>query len=213
MAERAHKAPPVSPFAIRSLRRGEHALIGGIIDEAFRDDPVTRWTVGGRSTAHVVAALAKALYLRAGFGHVSEGGEGGALWLPPGAARTVDAWTSLALGARILRLGGVGALRRALAADAAVAAWTPEESHFYLFAIAVRPGAQRRGLGRALMETALARCDAEGAPAHLECSREANLGFYERLGFAVRGRIELARGGPPLWLMRRAPRSPPGVAP
>jgi ribosomal protein S18 acetylase RimI-like enzyme len=206
----ADKARLVGAHGIRALARGEDGLIAAILDAAFADDPVTRWTlgIGPRGRAGVFAALARALYLRAGFGRVTAGGEGGALWLPPGASRGVDSLTSFMISARILAAGGLGAISRAFAADAMVSEWTPEEPHYYLFAIAVRPDAQGQGWGRALMADTLARCDADGAPAYLECSKAENLPFYERFGFRERGRVDLPDGGPPLWLMRRLPQSP-----
>ena len=51
----------------------------------------------------------------------------------------------------------------------------------------------------------LARCDADNLPAYLECSREENVAFYARHGFACSGEVRLP-GGPPLWLMWRVPR-------
>jgi hypothetical protein len=40
--------------------------------------------------------------------------------------------------------------------------------------------------------------------AYLECSKESNVDFYARHGFAVTERIVLPEG-PPLWLMWREP--------
>jgi len=47
--------------------------------------------------------------------------------------------------------------------------------------------------------------DAEGLPAYLESSKESNVPFYERHGFAVTETFDLP-DGPRLWLMWRDPR-------
>jgi ribosomal protein S18 acetylase RimI-like enzyme len=81
----------------------------------------------------------------------------------------------------------------------------PAEDHYYLGVIGVEPAHQRRGLGTALMQPGLARCDARHLGAYLECSTEANTRFYGRHGFRVTREIRAPRGGPPLWLMWREP--------
>jgi ribosomal protein S18 acetylase RimI-like enzyme len=76
--------------------------------------------------------------------------------------------------------------------------------HCYLAILGVDPEAQRRGLGSRLLRPVLARCDRERVPAYLESSKEANIAFYERHGFAVTDEVALPRG-PRLWLMWRRP--------
>jgi len=197
---------------IRALASGEHALIGDIIADAFHDDPVTLWTLGEpRLTGAVFAALAKAVYLKRGFGAVvsadgaAEGG--GTLWLPPGAKKDVNILTTLSIAARVIVSGGVTPVRRALAVDDLMLARKPKEAHYYLFAIGVRAAQQGKGLGRALMTEPLARCDAEGMPAYLESSKDTNIPFYRSLGFEVVEELRLPMDGPTMWPMWRAPRA------
>jgi GNAT superfamily N-acetyltransferase len=191
--------------AVRPLSRAEAPLIADIIADAFHDDPLMLWIFARAARAKAsYAAIARAVHLKVGFGDVAAGGEGGTLWLPPGARDTAGLLANATIIARIFAAGGARALGRARAASAAVLALKPLEPHYYLYALGVRPGARRRGLGTALMAGPLARCDAEGIPACLESSKEANLPFYESLGFRVTGAAAIP-GGPPVWLMRRTP--------
>ena len=80
----------------------------------------------------------------------------------------------------------------------------PREPHWYLALLGVDPRFQRQGVGHALLEPGLARCDEEAQPAYLETQKEENLAFYARFGFEETRRIELD-GAPPIWLMWRDP--------
>jgi len=62
-------------------------------------------------------------------------------------------------------------------------------------------GKHRIGFDFAVTE----ECDREGIPAYLESSKEANVSYYARHGFAVTEEFTL-KGGPSLWLMWRDPR-------
>ena len=60
----------------------------------------------------------------------------------------------------------------------------PREPHYYLFAIGTLPELRGRGIGSKLMRPMIERMDRERAPAYLENSKQQNLGFYGRHGFA-----------------------------
>jgi GNAT superfamily N-acetyltransferase len=57
--------------------------------------------------------------------------------------------------------------------------------HWYLSFLAVDPGHQGQGAGTVLLRHMLGRVAHTGVPCYLESVDEANLPFYERLGFAV----------------------------
>jgi GNAT superfamily N-acetyltransferase len=82
----------------------------------------------------------------------------------------------------------------------------PHEPHWYLATLGTDPEAQGQGIGSALMRPVLEHCDAEGWPAYLESSKERNIPFYSRHGFAVVREVPLPGGGPSIWTMWREPR-------
>ena len=85
-------------------------------------------------------------------------------------------------------------------------AYRPAALHFYLQGLGTDPDRQGEGLGSAVMQPVLERCDADGLPAYLESTKERNVGFYEQHGFEVVGKEQIASDGPMLWLMWREPR-------
>jgi ribosomal protein S18 acetylase RimI-like enzyme len=78
----------------------------------------------------------------------------------------------------------------------------PTDPHYYLSILGVDPSAQGEGLGSALLQPMLRRCDEEGVGAYLETATERNVRFYSRHGFRVTGEVELPKG-PTMWLMWR----------
>ena len=81
----------------------------------------------------------------------------------------------------------------------------PDGPCWHLAQIAVEPAVRGQGLGSALLEYGLGRCDAEGASAYLESSNPRNVPLYERFGFEVIGEIR-AGSSPVMQPMLRRPR-------
>jgi len=188
----------------RNIHANEHQLIGDIIGDSFSDDPVNLWIFGGQeSMRQYYANAAKKLYLRLGYGHVTDNENGGSLWLPPGTDKHIPFWNSLGIAASMIKHGGVKSLLRGMAVDNALATAKPKKPHYYLFAIGARQAHQGKGIGRRLMEAGLMRADADKMPAYLESSKETNVGFYRQFGFEVVQTIVPKSGCPPLWLMWR----------
>lgn len=66
----------------------------------------------------------------------------------------------------------------------------------WLYSLAVLPGMQRRGLGRQIVEEAVARLARLGCHKvnlQVRASNAAVIGFYEALGFSVEDRLSMGR--------------------
>lgn len=167
------------------------------LGRAFVDDPLLTAITGrppnlaARLTRYFELECRQAL--RAG-GEVwlDDDGLGAAIWRSPG--RWLDP-----VGTQLRALPSYLAIfpRRFLRANRAVNAAArvhPKEPHWYLLAVGVVPEEVGRGRGSSLLRPVLERCDAERAPAYLEASTEANARLYTRLGFELRGEIEVLPG-------------------
>jgi GNAT superfamily N-acetyltransferase len=80
----------------------------------------------------------------------------------------------------------------------------PQEPHYYLQFIGVRPRCQGTGIGSALLRVIIDRCDLEGVAAYLEADERSKL-LYAKHGFEAFAEIRLPEG-PSFWPMWRAPR-------
>jgi ribosomal protein S18 acetylase RimI-like enzyme len=116
-------------------------------------------------------------------------------WPPP-------QFRSIAYQALGPTLAGPGVLWRSLAADSTMHKHHPQEPHFYVWMLAVAPKHQRTGVGRALLQTALARSEVLQTFAYLETAKPENLPYYASFGFREVGEAELPRGAP-IWFMMR----------
>ncbi|MFI6810376.1 GNAT family N-acetyltransferase [Streptomyces luteogriseus] len=201
--------------AIRTAGEGDRELIVRLLDEAFQDDPVSGWVFPGaedRRAKHpgLMAAFTD-IVLAAGRIDVMEDGSACALWLsvpaheghddhgdrdgdaeddgPAQVRETVDPDNE--------RIEAIGRLTAAIHPTG--------RAHEYLWMIGVAPGRQGEGLGTALIEAVLDRCDREGLPAYLEASSARSRKLYERLGFEPAGPVLDLPDGPAMWPMWREP--------
>ncbi len=184
--------------------------IAAVLAEGFADDAVMNWTLGSpRPQKLMFAQLARHVYLPRGAGQLlRHGGEDAAacLWLREGQSRDLPLWPTVRVAAAVTRHGGPGAVLRTLGMESRMDRKHPAFPHVYLFAVAVRPGFQGRGLGKKMLAPMLAYCDARGLPAYLENSKARNLPFYRGLGFEVIEELDPGPGCSPLWLMLRQAR-------
>ena len=203
--------------AIRTAGEGDRELVVRLLDEAFQDDPVSNWVFPGdeyrrRTHPRLMTAFTDAV-LAEGRIDVTEGGTACALWLSvPAGGHPADGGTARA---EAEEADDAVRLREAVdpenerverIARLMAEAHPADRAHEYLWMIGVAPGHQGEGLGTALIQHALDRCDSEGLPAYLEASSARSIRLYERLGFAFTGRAVDLPDGPRMWPMWREPR-------
>jgi GNAT superfamily N-acetyltransferase len=190
-----------------TVKPAEISRLADVLTAGFADDPVMNWALGSPNPqALMFSLLARYVYCARGVGtllHEAHVDKAACLWLKPETSKALALWPTARLAASVLRHGGPGAVLRTLKLDAKLDAKHPPTPHVYLFAVAVDPSHQGKGLGRRVLKPMLEYCDTNGALAFLENSKARNLPFYQGLGFEV---VEEFDPGPkcsPLWLMQR----------
>jgi GNAT superfamily N-acetyltransferase len=171
---------------------------------AFHDDPVFRWFSPGDGRRRAMLPgffdVFVEAFMRHGEAYADAGFAGAALWSYPGSDPIAD---GPGYAERLGELAGTDAERLFTIVET-LEAVAPQEPHYHLQFLGVRPEHQGQGLGGALMAPVLERCDREGVPAYLEATSDRNRAMYERHGFECRAAI-LVPGGPVLWHMWRDP--------
>ena len=79
----------------------------------------------------------------------------------------------------------------------------PEEPHIHLGPVGVAPGAQGKGVGKALMDRYIDYLRRNRAAGYLETDRPENVEFYKKFGFIVQREADLI--GVRTWYMWRRP--------
>lgn len=191
---------------IRRADRSDRDAVARLLDEAFREDPVSSWVFpdpGHRAAVHgkflgvfVDVALAE------GRIDYAVDGSAAALWLriPAGEPEGEDG-----IPAKMRAAADPDNERCELVGRLTGEVHPTAEEHEYLLMIAVAPDRQGEGLGTRLMAPVLERCDREGVPAYLEASSERSKGLYERLGWEFTGAAVRLPDGPLMWPMWRKP--------
>jgi GNAT superfamily N-acetyltransferase len=162
-----------------------------------------------KSLVAMFTAVTKATVAARGVAQTTSGIEAVALWLPPG--KDLGFWSMVRSGFALPRFA-----MRLPAPDRsrmmAVLQQLEERRktlmpnpHWYLAAIGVDPARQGAGLGSRLMRVGMALADRENAAIYLETETEANVGFYQHLGFEVVQQITALGLDLPIWLMVRHP--------
>jgi GNAT superfamily N-acetyltransferase len=195
-----------SPVRVRLARPDDFKPLAEMLARAFYDDPVTSWFYPDASRRMKHARRFFAIRQRQLAGqrliYTTPERSGAALWAGPGRWRE-DLRESLMLLPMLPVL--LPRIVRSTHAVREIERRHPVQPHYYLSVLGTEPQQQGGGIGSALLGPVLRRCDSDGVGAYLESSKESNVDFYARHGFAVTERIELPEG-PPLWLMWREPR-------
>lgn len=196
---------------VRPAGSADVPALCAVLARAFQNDPVA---------AHLIPSQRRRLRGLQAFFHLqltrdlvprgcvftTEDRSGGALWAPPG--MSVPHGLAVLISLVPLAPYVVGReVARSVRSLARITSLRPREPHWYLAALGTDPPRQGQGIGSALLQPVLTRCDAEGARAYLESSKESNVPFYRRQGFHVAEEVHLPRG-PTVWTMWREPRPP-----
>jgi len=193
--------------SVRGPRQGERRSFLEVIGRAFLDDPVAihlfpnekqRSARFGRFAGLAMDSMGPAAHLL-----TTDTLRGAAIWQRPGPAapRPTTRLHQLKQAIGFLAVARFSA-RRAIRFSELARHHHPKEPHYYLAILGTDPPHQGQGIGSALVQTVLDRCDHEGIPAYLESSNENNIAFYQGHGFEVQAELTLP-GGPCIWPMLR----------
>lgn len=200
--------------AIRSATPADRSMLADSLASAFSQDPLMSWiaSVAGGPTlqqrlrhfmdAFLKINLAKPDHLV----FTSEDATGAAIWQAPDKWKVPPTELVRALPAMVRTFrhrvpAMVGALNT-------IEKVHPKEPHYYLEVLGTRIDTQSKGVGSAVINAVLERCDEEGVPAYLESSNPRNVPFYARHGFETRQELHMGKddSGPLVTLMWREPR-------
>jgi len=198
----------IAPVSTRRATADDVGAIAQTLARAFHDDPVAAWSCPPERLRPQLLERFYATRTRQVLGDdevLVEAAHGGAaLWLPPKRWRTT-AREDLQLMRPLVHPRLLSRVPLVVRGLTGVEKIHPHEPHWYLAILGTDPAAQGRGIGSALLQPVLDRCDEDGIGAYLESSKEANIAFYARHGFRVTAEHDLPRG-PRIWLMWRDPR-------
>ena len=188
--------------------------IATTVAQAFEDDPIWQWMLNADRTLTLDEALpfARGLVARSSAAdeiHGFRDHRAVALWSAPAEqvseevtaaceAQAEPFWVAVAeqMGDGLERLGALGEVMRES---------HPDEPHWYLGIVGVRPGHQGEGLGTRVLAPMLERCDRLGIATYLLSSNPRNHSLYHRLGYDDLGDIT-ALDSPPLRRFLRGPK-------
>lgn len=213
----------MTPGQIDALRRGAEApdtagaadlaAVADDLSAAFSTDPQFCWFLrddARREAARLafMTMIVKEIALPTGEVTRPAGGGAVAIWIPSEQLGPNSLIQELRVLPTILaatgfsRLGRISAMRKVMDERHPM-----DRPHAYLWFLGVRPEAQGFGVGSRMLKAGLAKVDAQGLPAYLESSNQANVPLYRRYGFEVTQEFRAAPDAPPLWAMWREPQA------
>ncbi len=203
-------AVPSPATVIRKATADDVPRLARALALAFYDDPVFKWLIPNDSERIHRSERGFTFYLRKVYlphdeCYATEDGAGGALWLPPNTWHLGPIAQLRLVPSMIAAMGS--RLPQVLRAISTIESNHPQKAHYYLPFVGVEPELQGKGIGTALLQPILDRCDQEGTPAYLEATTPRNRGCYLLQGFEVTEEFQFPKGGPPSWRMWREPRA------
>lgn len=201
----------MSGLGVRLMQAHDVEDVAASLAAAFDDDPVWEYLVRGSRNrtgrlSTIFRTMIRQQHLPHSASYTDSERAGGALWDPPRLWRMTPSQL-LRCSPGFIRGFGTNIVNSARTLSTVEHAHPKAPPHFYLAVLGTRPDRQGKGIGSALLRPILDRCDEEGIGAYLESSKESNIAFYARHGFAVAGEIRLPKG-PRLWPMCRDPQPP-----
>ncbi len=196
------------PVDVRLATKSDMDAMCATLGRAFLDDPVQLFLFPNdakrlKKVERLFSTFLKAHYLKQDSTYTTNGVTGVSMWAPPGHAMFSPLEI---LGQAVPMLQSFGLkVPRALKVLDTIEKRHPKEPHWYLGVLGTDPVSQGKGIGAALLQPILSRCDEEGLPAYLESSKDRNVPYYQRFGFEVTEEIPLPHGGPSVWGMWRDP--------
>ena len=191
---------------VRLARSGDVGQLSKTLALAFYSDPVYEWFFPHAGSRIEKMQRLFAVFLErlvpSNMVFTTRELEGASLWIPP--SRAISNWRSAKQNLRILWALGNGVLR-SIWWWLAIESKQPRYPHWELFLIGVVPESQGKGLGRALLQPMLDRCDGEQVPIYLDTGNRKTVAFYQRYGFEVKRKIVLPKG-PTVFQMVRTPK-------
>lgn len=173
---------------------------------AFADDPALGWIIpDAAARQRRLPRLFRWLFAdhrRHGMMLTSGGGEVATFWRLPGKVHHHDPLTPAEL-ARLVAIFGPHLLRAERVGRHLARHVPAGEDHLYLRYAGVRPEAQGRGWGGRAIRAGIAEANRRGVDTCLETAKPANVGLYQRLGFAIVDAWDVPGGGPRFWTMVR----------
>jgi GNAT superfamily N-acetyltransferase len=198
----------VTDVRVRKAGAADIDNAAAALADAFADYAWTRWTVDAGDHRARIYGLQRLVIERIALPYgevwVAEDAHGeiasAAIWMVPGSSVPDQVSEGAAAAQRELEGNRHDASMRA---EAACESLRPAAPHYYLGAVGTRYANQRQGLATAVLAPVLERAEAERAMAFLETSDPTKVAFYERLGFAISGEVDVPDGGPHVWAMAR----------
>ena len=179
-------------ITVEPLEPARYAEVGALLARAFEHDPLYAYVLPDAATRLAKLAWMFERWLHAvapsGMADITSGGEGVALWLPPGHRSSVGLWGQIRTGLLWAPFQiGARNLPRALrvAADMKNRIQELEYPYWELNTLGVDPAAQRSGIGALLIRHGLERAARDRAPCYVITHNAANIAYYERFGFNV----------------------------
>jgi GNAT superfamily N-acetyltransferase len=185
-------------------------VLADSLASAFSEDPLFGWIVGPKAPLEARMRVFFDTFLKINLAKpdhlvfVSEDGTGAAVWQPVGQWKVPP--TELFRGMPAMLRAFRARVPAMVGALNAIEKVHPVEPHYYLEVLGTRKDRQSKGIGSAVINAVLERCDEEGVPAYLESSNPRNVPFYARHGFEVRQEVACGKDAPTCTTMWRDPR-------